>query len=132
MKTSKITCLILLITGICLLYVWQQNQIVELAYERQKRLRVLTQDLDQNMILRYNLMTLASAGNLTKSLKIFDTDYEIIHFSQIVDLRSTEGKNNLESTSINRQKTRSSKDEGRQNIFLSLFSPKSQAQAQTR
>ena len=74
-------------------------------------------------------MSLASSGNLTKQLKSFDASYEIPHFSQIVDLRGANARRKLELTSLSRQEQ---VQEERENIFLSLFSPKSQAEAQTK
>lgn len=124
MKTSKIICLILVITTIAIFHVWQQTQIVKLSYQRQNKLGLCRERIDQNMFLRYNLMKLVSSYNLTKSLGTFDTSYEIPHFSQIVDLRGA-----ALSSSSNLEMSRA---KGKENIFLSLFGPRLEAEAQTR
>ena len=132
MKISRSISVILLVTCCSLFYVCQQTQIVKLSYKKQEKLRLSRQLLDQNMFLRYNLMSLASSGNLTKHLSTFEANYEIPHFSQIIDLRDGNAKRKLELTSLSRQQAQELSVKNRQSIFLSLFSPKSQAQAQTK
>lgn len=132
MKISRIINVILLVTCCSLFYVWQQTQIVKLSYNRQAKLKLSRQLLDRNMFLGYNLMSLASSANLTKHLSAFEASYEIPRFSQIVDLRSANAKRKLELTSLSRQQAQEYSARNRQNIFLSLFSPKTQAEAQTK
>lgn len=126
MKTSKIICLILLITMISVAYVWQQTEIVKLAYNKDKRAKFHRELSDKNMALSYNVLMRESSVSLNKSLDIFDKDYEMPHFSQIVDLRNSKSQNGLglfskETPQLNKS-----------NFFLSLFSLKSQAEAQTK
>jgi hypothetical protein len=131
MKVSKIISLILLITLICLFYVWQKTEIVKLAYQKQKKLALYAELLDQNMILRYNLNTLVSFNNLERTLKLFDTDYEIPHLSHIIDLRDKHIGRVVEIASSG-EKYPSSKRRKISNIFLNLFIPRSQAEAQDK
>jgi len=64
MKTSKLLYFISLITFASLFYVWQQTEIVRLAYVGQKT-QVLYQDLlDKNTVLRYNIGKNASLVNI--------------------------------------------------------------------
>lgn len=134
MKTSRIIFVTLFITALSLVYVWQQTKIIEFAYEKQKKIKLCRQLLDRNMFLRYNLITLESSGNLSKNLKAFEADYEMPAFTQIVDLRTSQEKGNLELASGRRQDSRINlnKEKIKENILLSLFSPKSQAEAQTK
>jgi hypothetical protein len=132
MKISRIVNIILLITCCSVFYVWQQTQIVKLSYKKQEKLKLCHQLLDRNMLLRYNLLSLASSENLTKNLQSFDDSYEIPHFSQVVDLRDRDARSKLELTSLSRGQAQEYEKKNRQNIFLSLFSPKSQAEAQTK
>lgn len=133
MKTSKIIALIFLITTLSLIYVYQQIHIVELSYEKQKKLKLCRQLLDHNTFLRYNLISLESSVNLTKNLKVFELNYEMPAFTQIVDLRSSADRNKLELVLARQQKTPlNNKEKKKENILLSLFSLKSQAEAQTK
>lgn len=133
MKTSKIISLIIFVTALSLVYVWQQAKVIELAYEKQKKIKLCRALLDRNTFLRYNLNTLKSSGNLTKNLREFDVDYEMPSFTQIVDLRSTNEKNKLKLASASRQEIKlNSQEKTKENIILSLFSPRSQAEAQTK
>jgi hypothetical protein len=55
MKLSTFLLRAAVITSFSLLYVWQQTEIVRLAYACQKNLTVFQDSLDKNSVLRYNL-----------------------------------------------------------------------------
>jgi hypothetical protein len=66
MKLPKFVLVILLCTGISLFYVWQQTEIVRLAYAGQKTMAQFQELLDENSLLRYNLSiktSLTTMGN---------------------------------------------------------------------
>lgn len=130
-RTSKIIALIFLITALSIGYVWQQARIVVLAYEKQKKAKLCRQLLDRNVFLRYNLVSLESSGSLSRNLKTFEADYEMPAFSQIVDLRSNTQKNS-ELARGGQQEFHLVKEKPRENLFLSLFSVRSQAEAQIK
>lgn len=55
MRLPKFLMLVVVLTLLCLGYVWQQTHIVHLAYEGQKRMATFQDLLDENSLLRYNL-----------------------------------------------------------------------------
>jgi len=55
MRLTKFLSLAFLVTSISLLYVWQQNKTVSLAYEGQRKLVRFQELLDENSVMRYNL-----------------------------------------------------------------------------
>ncbi|HOU36801.1 MAG TPA: hypothetical protein PK562_05980 [Candidatus Omnitrophota bacterium] len=55
MKVSKFLAVLISVTVLSLVYVWQQNEILRLAYERQKNYAFFQDLLDANSSLRYNL-----------------------------------------------------------------------------
>jgi len=129
MIIAKTIRLILISTAICVFCVWQQTQIVKLSYNKQDKISLCSQLLDRNTFLRYNLMMLESSGNLSKSLVTFDDSYEMPHFSQIVDLRSRQEKDRL-ALNASKKYSQVQQNKEKPNLFLSLFSPRSQAEAQ--
>ncbi len=60
MRVSKFLSIIVFITFFSLLYVYQQSEVLRLAYLGQKSQALLEDLLDKNTILRYNIYTNAS------------------------------------------------------------------------
>ncbi|MBP6920073.1 MAG: hypothetical protein KBC23_03665 [Candidatus Omnitrophica bacterium] len=55
MRLSRFMAVSVSVTLLSLVYVWQQNEILRLAYERQKHYTYFQDLLDANSSLRYNL-----------------------------------------------------------------------------
>jgi hypothetical protein len=55
MKLSRFLSLLMSVTLLSLLYVWQQTEVLRLAYEGQKNYVYFQDLLDENSSLRYNL-----------------------------------------------------------------------------
>ncbi|MDD5348435.1 MAG: hypothetical protein PHT59_07470 [Candidatus Omnitrophica bacterium] len=55
MKLSRFLSIILPLTVLSVVYVWQQTEVVSLAYEGQRKLAQFQELLDENSNLRYNL-----------------------------------------------------------------------------
>jgi hypothetical protein len=67
MKLSKFILFLTIITAVSLLYVWQQTEVVCLAYEGQKQAVHFQELLDVNSTLRYNLTKNTSLVNIGNS-----------------------------------------------------------------
>jgi hypothetical protein len=68
MKFSKFLARVLGITFFCVLYVYQQSEIVRLAYTSQKKQAIFQELLDENNKLRYNIEKSISLTNLGSKL----------------------------------------------------------------
>ena len=55
MTLPRFLVTVLLLTCLCLVYVWQQTTIYSLAYDGQKKVACFQELLDENSVLRYNL-----------------------------------------------------------------------------
>ncbi|MCM8780627.1 MAG: hypothetical protein NC908_01710 [Candidatus Omnitrophica bacterium] len=76
MRLYAILLLIISITALSILYVYQQTEIFRLGYLGHKKITELQELVDKNIILRYNLKKSASLINLAD--KVCDSsDYEI-------------------------------------------------------
>ena len=86
MKLSKFLLRAVVITVIGVLYVWQQTEIVRLAYGCQKNFTVFQDLLDKNSVLRYNLKrstSLTRIGNKLLESKDFNLpqSYRLVRVS---------------------------------------------------
>ena len=119
MRLSKFLSIITFITCLSLVYVYQQTEILRLAYLGQKKLTLYQDLLDKNSFLRYNVKRLGSLAYIGN--KISDSvDYEMPDTYRFVRLRSSgEG---LRSTQIPVPK---------QTLLSRLFGIKRQAEAKT-
>jgi hypothetical protein len=121
MKLSKILSIISFVTCLSLLYVYQQTEIIRLAYIGQKQ-RVLFDDLlDKNRILRYNIKRDASLVHIAS--RVSDgTDFQMPETYQLVRLAPSEeglkAKGNLRA-------------QGRETALSRIFGIKRQAEAKT-
>ncbi|MDP3732616.1 MAG: hypothetical protein Q8R31_06340 [Candidatus Omnitrophota bacterium] len=122
MRLSKFLLLVTFITFFCLLYVYQQTEILRLAYIGQKKSAVFHDFLDKNTMLRYNI-------NKNTSLVLIDNrvsgyaKFEMPDSYRVVKLAyHQEGGVRIAN------RTRSSR---LQNIATAIFGIKRQAEART-
>jgi hypothetical protein len=85
MRTSKFLTIATFITCLCLLYVYQQTEILRLAYTAQKKQVDLQELLDKNSILRYNIETNASLVQISNKISLtpdfqMPENYHIVRF----------------------------------------------------
>ena len=64
MRLTRFFIILMSVTLLSLLYVWQQTEIVRLAYEGQKHYVCFQDLLDENSSLRYNLTKNTSVTNM--------------------------------------------------------------------
>lgn len=88
MRLPKFLFIASFFTFLSLIYVYQQTEILRLAYLGQKRLTIFEDLLDKNTILRYNLERNASLVHINNRLSDY-TDYEMPDSYRLVRLVST-------------------------------------------
>ena len=116
MRLNKFFIIVLTVTLLAVVYVYQQSKIIHLAYQEQDRLAFLERLVDHNNNLRYNMdrqMSLVSIVGLFK-----DGDFEWPHRKQLVSLSTAQ--QNLEDKKQIKET---------ESIFTRLFGLKSQAEA---
>lgn len=104
MRLSKFLMLMVFITALSLLYVYQQTEVMRLAYAGQKKITSFEDLLDKNSVLRYNLgkrISLVRIGELSESgdFQMPDT-YKLVKLSSRQRLKVSAGarkKENLAS-----------------------------------
>jgi len=116
MSLNKIFTIVLGITLVALLYVYQQSKIIQLAYQEQERLAFLENVINKNNNLKFNIdrqMSLVSIVDLWQ-----DGNFEWPHQKQLVSLSTIE------------QGLKASKQlKEKETIFTRIFGLKSQAEA---
>ena len=116
MSLNKIFTIVLGITLLALLYVYQQSKIIQLAYQEQERLAFLENLINKNNNLKFNIdrqMSLVSIVDLWQ-----DGNFEWPHQKQLVSLSTIE------------QGLKASKQlKEKETIFTRIFGLKSQAEA---
>ena len=116
MSLNKIFTIVLGITLVALLYVYQQSKIIQLAYQEQERLAFLENVINKNNNLKFNIdrqMSLVSIVDLWQ-----DGNFEWPHQKQLVSLSTI--KQGLKETKQIKEK---------ETIFTRIFGLKSQAEA---
>ena len=116
MRLTKFLIMVLVITPLAVLYVRQQNKIIQMAYQEQEKLALLDSLVDKNNKLRYNINHRTSLVLITRFWQ--EGNFEWPHQRQMVSLSSA--KQTLEGN----QEIQDSQD-----IFTRLFGLKSQAEA---
>jgi hypothetical protein len=119
MRVSRFLSIIGFITLACLGYVWQQTEIVRLAYASQKNVTALQDLVDHNNILRYNIQTNASLVRLGNKIAKME-NFQIPDTYRLVRLTPP-----AEGLKTSKQEFR----EG--NIFSRMFGINRQAEART-
>jgi hypothetical protein len=86
MRTSRSIFYTALGTVLCLLYVFQQTEIVKLGYRIKTAEKVLESCWDRKTALEYTLSSLESPLNMDKSLFIKGDDFEMAKDYKLVKL----------------------------------------------
>lgn len=118
MRTGKFLSIVTFITFFAFLYVYQQTEILRLAYVGQKRVSVFEDLLDKNSILRYNL---------EKSVSLIRIGDKISSRAQLEMPESYK----LVKLSLPEQERSKAPVAGKENAFSRLFGVKTQAEAKT-
>ncbi len=77
MRTSRCILYTAVGTVLCLLYVFQQTEIVKMAYRITSAEKILEASLDRKTALEYTLSTLESPLNLDKNLFLKEDGFEV-------------------------------------------------------
>jgi len=85
MRQNKFLSLIIFVTFFSILYVYQQSEIVRLAYAEQKQNLVFQELLDKNSVLRYNIEKSCSLVNIGTAL-LSNSDFQMPDKYQLVKL----------------------------------------------
>ncbi|MCX5707353.1 MAG: hypothetical protein NTW13_06900 [Candidatus Omnitrophica bacterium] len=119
MKLSKFLSLTAFITLFSLLYVYQQSEIVRLAYAGQRQQTTFQELLDKNSILRYNIEKNSSLVHLTSSIS-GQADLQMPDTYQLVRLVPSREGLMIQDTIVSKE-----------TLFSRIFGVKKQAEART-
>ena len=119
MRLSRFLSLTLLITLLCLLYVYQQSEIFRFAYVGQKKQVALNELLDKNSFLRYNIARNASLVEIGSKIS-GRKDYEMPDTYRLVRVVASGGGLRLKEAAAKKE-----------SLFSRLFGVKRQAEAKT-
>ena len=89
MKLPRFAAAAALVTGLALLYVYQQTEIIKLAYDGQQKSRLYRQLLDKGNILMYNLAILKSSANLGQKVFLESSGFQMPEAKQVMELKYT-------------------------------------------
>lgn len=117
MRLHRFLSIVISITFVCLLYVYQQTEIFRLAYIGQKQQTVYQDLLDKNIILRYNIDSGASLSRI--GARICESD----------DFRMPDSFRLMKLTSVKEKAV--SEQLPKETILSRLFGIKRQAEAKT-
>jgi len=119
MRLSKFLFILLFLTCISLLYIYQQTEIFRFAYLDQRKQAVFDDLLDKNSILRYNVSKSSSLIDIEN--KIYkDTNFQMPDSFRLVRLAPVSGGSKIVSRPAKKE-----------TFFARLFSIKRQAEAKT-
>lgn len=116
MKLSRFLSLIIVATAFSLLYVFQQTEIFNLAYSRQKKFVVFEELLDKNSVLRYNIQKKASLVRIGDRVAE-SADFEMPDSYRLVKMPSAAALNPVEVR--------------KESMLSRLFTVRNQAEAKT-
>ena len=119
MRVSRFLSIISFITLFSLLYVYQQTEIFRLAYAGQKKQSALTELLDKNTVLRYNIAKDASLVQIGSNIS-GSADFQMPDSYRLVRLRPSRQGFRLTEESANKE-----------TLLSRLFGIKRQAEAKT-
>lgn len=89
MRTSRWIFYTVLGTALCLLYVYQQTEIVKLGYRIRTAEKVLESCLDRKIALEYTLSSLESPVNIDKTLFLKGDGFEMAKDYKLVKLETS-------------------------------------------
>ncbi len=116
MKLNKFLIIALSVTLFALLYVYQQSNIIQTAYQEQRKLALLKKLVDKKNSLKYSLNRRTSLVSIARIWQ--DEDFEWPHRQQLVSLSTTD-QNSTDSQRIKESES----------IFARIFRLRSQAEA---
>lgn len=119
MKLPKFLSIVSILTFFSLLYVYQQTQILRLAYTGQKRLTIFEDLLDKNSILRYNTTKSASLVHIGNRISDY-ADYHMPDRYRVVRLAPSPEKFSSNAQAFNKE-----------TVLSRFFGIKRQAEAKT-
>jgi len=119
MKLSKFLIIVVFITHLSLLYVYQQTEIFRLGYVGQKTQTSLDDLLDKNAILRYNIARSASLVEIGDKISRV-ADFQMPDTYRLVRLAPSRGGVRIKEALP-----------ARQTLLTRIFGIKSQAEAKT-
>jgi len=119
MRLSKFLSILISITCLSLLYVYQQNEIFRLAYVGQKKQALFQDSLDKNSILRYNIENNASLVHIGNKISEY-ADFQMPDTYRLVRLIPSGERLEVSQESTNRE-----------TLLSRLFGIKRQAEAKT-
>ena len=111
--------MVVFITSFSVLYVYQQSEIVRLAYAEQKQHVAFQELLDKNSILRYNIEKNCSLVNIGSTLSA-RSDFQMPDKYQLVRLVPTKAGVAFAEASSSKE-----------TLLSRIFGPNSQAEART-
>ncbi|MFY9402468.1 MAG: hypothetical protein WAQ07_03535 [Candidatus Omnitrophota bacterium] len=88
MRLNKFLSMAFFVTFFSLLYVYQQSEIIRLAYAGQKQRMVFQDLLDKNSVLRYNIERSASLVSIGSNIS-GNSDFQMPDKYQLVKLTPT-------------------------------------------
>ena len=119
MKLSKFLSITILITNLCLVYIYQQTEVFRLAYRGEKNLKLFQDLFDKNTILRYNVERNASLTRIGNEVSKV-ADFQMPDTYRLVRLAYTK-----ENSKVIQRLPK------KENIIARLFGIKRQAEART-
>lgn len=119
MKLSQFLCIVACITILSLLYVYQQTEILRLAYIGQKKSSLLEDLVDKNSLSRYNIEKSASLVQIADAIHR-PCDFQIPDTYKLVRLTTSQGKPETSESPLYRE-----------SVLSRLFGVKREAQAKT-
>ncbi|MFA5311255.1 MAG: hypothetical protein WC355_02965 [Candidatus Omnitrophota bacterium] len=119
MRLNKFLSLVVFITFFSVLYVYQQSEIIRLAYAGQKQHAVFQELLDKNSVLRYSIEKNSSLVNIGSALS-GHSDFQMPDKYQLVKLVPTNSGVTFREVSGSKQ-----------NLFARFFGLNRQAEART-
>jgi len=115
MKILRFFIFMVIITSLSLVYVFQQTEIIKLAYQTDRKSSLYQELSNENIILKYDLDTLNSLSHLGKTLVAKEAKFELPNGSQLATLELPYGLSGLRPLRQTKRKA----------LTLSLFNLKS-------
>jgi len=118
MRLKSVAIYAVVVTGLCLLFVRQQVQIVKLSYKLRDQEKSLTQTIDRNRVLLYNNTSLKAPKYLATMLRENNMELALPETTAVAKVRVLRKQTTQLAKSTN---------ESWKTHFLDLFVPKAQA-----
>ncbi|MCG8432000.1 MAG: hypothetical protein MJA29_12625 [Candidatus Omnitrophica bacterium] len=119
MKVTRLLSVVVMITGISLIYVYQQTEIFRLAYTGEKKQEIVEDLLDKNALLRYNIERKSSVVYIGEKMCV-SSDFQMPDAYCLVRVLPAETGTSREEPVVKRQ-----------SLVARIFGIKRQAEAKT-